>query len=904
MKRLILIGYGRLGRFLPHPVRADLPAMIDDLAEVLDLEEACGGRWAVLASGLRALGDLMFGVVRERWVATRGYSWERHTNRRHTATRGEKGMMMVRELRLAARALLRRPGFAGIGVLTLGLGIGATVAIFTLVNAIVLQPMPYEESDRIVELMHHAPALDLPELNNSPGTLSFYRENATVFEAIVALGRGGMNLTGLDRPERVRVLTASPELFDVFRITPREGRVFDDGDINGDEPPRVVLLTDGGHTTLFGGSGDVIGRTVELDGSTAEIIGVLPASFRPPGNQETHFVLPLFVDPDGEFGEFGTQGFARLADGVSFEAAEAQVQGLQARLPEVFEDLTAEGLAQFGWGASLRTLKDSVIGDSRATLFIVLGTVSFVLLIACLNVANLFLVRAESRQKELAVRAAMGAGARRIAATFLSESLVLGLAGGAVGVAIAYGGVSVLTSMGSQDLPRLNEVAVTPAVLSFAALLSVVAGLFLGAIPALRYGRLGSAGILRGNRTSTDGAHRFRARNLLVTTQLSLALVLLVGSGLMVRSLTAMNRLDLGFDSDNVMVVGLSVGAGLTNEEAARFYQRATDEVEALPGVLSAGFGQSVPLITANSSGGSISVEGEPEDDEAIPAVAMHRAVGPGYMESLGYRLVEGRTMERADWEAQVPAVWINTHFRDAFLDGEGLGKRVSWNGLSENFGEVVGVFELTKEFGVTSEPRGFALTPMVTTDWVDGDTDGGFLVVRGAPGADVQALTPAVRAIVARLNPNVPITTVRRMNEVVGASMADRAITMSLLSVAAAVALFLGMIGLFGVISYVVGQRTREIGIRMALGAEAGAVGAMVLRQGAGVIAAGVLVGLVGAFAVTRLLGSLLFEVSATDPLTFVAAPLVLIAVSLLATWIPARRASRIDPLSALRAE
>jgi predicted permease len=878
--------------------------MLDDLKAVLDREAARAGLWGTLWAGLQALGDLKVRLVRERWVAARGYSWERHGHRENTAMNGERGMMMMRELRLAARALLRRPGFTAIGVLTLGLGIGATVAIFTLVNAIVLQPMPYEESDRIVEIMHHAPALDLPELNNSPGMLGFYEENATVFEAIVGTGRGGMNLTGSGRPERVQVFRASPNFFDVFRIRPSQGRAFVDSDISGDDPPRVVLLTDRGLTTLFGGARDVIGRTVQLDGSTAEVIGVLPASFRPQGNEETHFVAPLFIDPNGEFGEFGIRGFARLADGTSFAAAEAQIQALQARLPETFEDLTAEGLAQFGWGASLRTLKDSVIGDSRATLLIVLGTVSFVLLIACLNVANLFLVRAESRQKELAVRAAMGAGARRIAGTFLSESLVLGLAGGVVGVAIAYGGVSLLTSLGSQDLPRLHEVAVTPGVLSFAAVLSVVAGLFLGAIPAVRYGRLGSAGILRGNRTSTDGAARFRTRNLLVTTQLALALILLVGSGLMVRSLTAMNRLDLGFDAENTLVVGLSVGTGLTEEDAARFYQNATDEAAALPGVVSVGFGQSVPLISTNSSGGSINVEGEPEDDEAIPEVSLFRAVGPGYMESLGYRLVEGRAMERADWESQVPTVWINTHFRDAFLDGEGLGKRVNWNGNSEVFAEVVGVFEQTREFGVTDQNRGFALVPLVTTEWVDSDTDGGFLVVRGAPGTDVRSLTPALRAIVSRLNPNVPITTVQRMDEVVRSSMAGRAITMTMLSIAAAVALFLGMIGLFGVISYVVGQRTREIGIRMALGAEAGEVGAMVLRQGVGVIAAGVLVGLAGAFAVTRLLGSLLYEVSATDPLTFVAAPLVLVAVSLLATWVPARRASRIDPLSALRAE
>ena len=878
--------------------------MLDDLAGVLDREAAQAGVWATFWAGLQALGDLAVCLVRERSVAVRGYSWERDRRRRNTVTNVEKGMMMMRELRLAARALLRRPGFTGIGVVTLGLGIGATVAIFTLVNAIVLQPLPYEESDRIVEIMHHAPALDLPELNNSAGTIGFYEENATVFEGIVGTGRSGMNLTGFERPERVQVFLASPSFFDVFRVRPSQGRAFVDSDILGDEPPRVVLVTDRGLTTLFGGARDVVGRTVELDGSTAEIIGVLPASFRPSGNEETHFVAPLFLDPDGEFGEFGIRGFARLADGTSLAAAEAQVQALQARVPEFFEGLTAEGLAQFGWGASLRTLKDAVIGDSRGTLLIVLGTVSFVLLIACLNVANLFLVRAESRQKELAVRAAMGAGARRIAGTFLSESLVLGLAGGVLGVLIAYGGVSLLTSMGSQDLPRLHEVAVTPGVLAFAAVLSVVAGVFLGAIPAFRYGRLGSAGILRGNRTSTDGAARFRTRNIMVITQLALALVLLVGSGLMVRSLSAMNRMDLGFDGENTLVVGLSVGAGLTEEDAARFYQSATDEAAALPGVLSAGFGQSVPVISENSSGGSFNVEGEPEDDEAIPEVSLFRPVGPGYMESLGYRLVEGRTMERADWESQVPAVWINTHFRDAFLDGEGLGKRVNWIGNSDVFAEVVGVFEQTKEFGPSDEARGFALIPMVTTNWVESETDGGFLVVRGAPGTDVRALTPAVRGIVSRLNPNVPITTVQSMDEIIRASMADRAITMTLLSIAAGVALFLGMIGLFGVISYVVGQRTREIGIRMALGAESGEVGAMVLRQGVGVIAAGVLLGLVGAFAMTRLLGSLLYEVSATDPLTFVAAPLILVAVSMLATWVPARRASRIDPRSALRAE
>lgn len=906
MKRLLLACFSFLGRGLPCELReACLHEMKADFAACLDEAERHRGAPGLLWAGLRGLADLLFGLVRERWVAWRGYAWER-ARRRPRLTMGEKMMTWIRELRLATRALVRRPGFSGIGMVTLGVGIGATVAIFTLVNAIVIQPLPYPESDRIVELRHHAPALDLPDLNASPGLLGFYADNASAFEALAGVGAGGMNLTGTDRPERIQAVFASPDFFSVFRTDVRQGRVFDETDVVVEGPQRVGLLTDGGLQALFGGAPDVVGRTVELDGATVEIIGVLPASFRPPDDSEAHFVLPLYVDPQGEFGEFGMRGYARLAAGMSLEGAQVQVGQLQQRIPERWPDLTAEGLESFGWSASVRTLKEAVVGDARSTLLIVLGTVSFVLLIACSNVANLFLVRAESRQKELAVRAAMGADRRRIAGSFFSESLVMGVGGGLLGIVIAGVGVEVLTTVGGDDLPRLHEIGITPTVLAFAGLLSLAAGLFLGMIPALGLSGTGSAGILRGNRTSTAGRNRHRARNLLVTTQLALALVLLVGSGLMVRSLVAMNRMDLGFDSGPTLVVGLSVGANLSAEEAARFYQAAIDEAGALPGVVSAGFGGAVPLFSTSSSGGSFSVQGEPEDDETIPEVSLYRAVGPGYMESLGYRLLEGRAMGRADWETPVPALWVNEHFRDAFLDGEALGKWITWIDAPEEpvYAEIVGVFAQTREFRVTDDPMGFALVPMVSTDWVEPDTGSGFLIVRGAPGSDVTSLTPSIRAMLNRLNPNVPITTAQSMEEITRASMADRALTMSLLSIAAAVALFLGMIGLFGVVSYVVGQRTREIGIRMALGAEASDVGGMVLRQGVRVVAVGVGVGLLGSLLASRLLASLLFEVTARDPLTFVVAPLLLVAVSLLATWLPARKAARVDPLTALRAE
>ncbi len=545
-----------------------------------------------------------------------------------------------------------------------------------------------------------------------------------------------------------------------------------------------------------------------------------------------------------------------------------------------------------------------MVGDAASTLLIILGTMSFVLLIACANVANLFLVRAEGRQKELAIRAAMGAGRSEVARTFLSESVVLGIAGGLLGMSIAWGGVELLLAKGPQDLPRISEVGITWPVLGFAGGISVLAGLLLGAIPMSRYAGKGFAGILRdGSRGSTDSRSRHRARNLLVMTQLAMALILLVGSGLMYRSFEALQRIDLGFDPEDVLTVGLSVGEGMERVDAANFYQSVIDRAGVLPGVALAGFSGNVPLRGSNSSGGSFRIEDAPRDEGAIPPVALYRAMAPGYMESVGMQLVEGRAMTRSDWESGIPVIWVNEELRDTHLGGQALGRRIRWEEEAQ-YAEIVGVFKNTREFGVTDDKRAFALLPMVTADWPEPSIQGGFLTLKLNEGADVGSLVSSVREIVLGLNSSVPVTATQMLEDVVAESMSSRSLTMALLGIATVLALFLGTIGLFGVISYVVSQRTREIGVRMALGAESGAVSAMVVRQGAGVVLGGIILGLIGAFGLTRVLGSLLYDVSATDPVTFILAPVLLIAVSLLATWLPARKASRVDPLKALRAE
>lgn len=892
--------YATLLRLAPPSLRHDVGAeMVRDVNALLS-EERAAGRLRVVGATFGACVDLVTCLPAE-WARSRPNEFNR------SSERGEWVMNGMRELRLAARTLVRRPGFATIAATTLALGIGANVAIFSIVNAVLLQPLPYDDSERIVEYRHHAPGLDLPELNNSEGMIALYADRADVFEATAAYGTGTFNLTGGDEAVRIDAVSASPEIFEILRVQPLLGRPFTAADAAPDAPP-VALLSHGSWQTRFGGDPSVLGRTVELDGRATEIVGVMPRSFHFPEPGASVYI-PLYIDPEGPFGAFGTQTVSRLAPGLTPEIAETRLNEIITLIPERFPDMSAGFLESSGFNATVRTLRDRLVADVESTLWIILGTVGFVLLIACANVANLFLVRAESRQKEMAVRAALGAGRRTVAGTFLAESLVLGVAGGALGVLFATSSVGPLLALA--ELPRAEEVSVGLPSLAVAAVLSVLTGLAFGALPMLRYaGRRGAAALRDGSRGSTAGPGRGRVRNLLVASQLALGLVLLIGSGLMLRSFNELRSVELGIEPDGVLTMGLNRNRGEEAEVSARFFEEAAERLAALPGVASVGITSQIPLSASGTSGGSFFIESQPREEDVLPPVALYRAVGGDYFGSLGIPVLAGRNLERADWEEGRPVVWVNESFAKAFFDGDPLGERISWDGADEGgdqtpWAEIVGVVGDVREFGLSDEDlRPSAYFPMVATGADGLEIQSLFLTMAMEDGIDPLSIAQGAERAIRDFAPTVPITATRTMTDIVDEAMQATSATMIVLAAATAMALFLGAIGLAGVISYVVGQRTREIGVRVALGAQARDVSGMILRQSLTVTVAGTVLGLAGAFGLTRWLEAALFEVSSTDPVTFVTAPLILVVVSLIATWLPVRRASRVDPMHALRAE
>jgi putative ABC transport system permease protein len=901
--RVMLAAYRALACLLPGAFRDTyLLVTLDDFRTLLEAEYRRRGRWGAALTGVRSLFDLAVRIPKEHANERRSRRNRDHTFEVRKMRMGgwEKMANVLKDVRLAARGLARRPGFTAIAAVTLALGVGATVAIFTVVNSVLIQPLPYPEADRIVTVNHHAPGLDLPELQTSPGTLKLYREFATVFAGLAAFNDLERNLRVGDQLDRVEVVELQPSMFSVLRVQPRLGRAFTTDDGAEDAAP-VAILTDATWKGRFGSDPAVLGRTIELDGVTTDIVGVMPAGFAFPDPGPV-LLAPLYVDPEGSFGEFGMAALARLGPEVTLETARAQVADLQLRIPEMDPEMGADLLEQAGWSASLTPLREALVKDVRAALWIVLATVGFVLVISCANVANLFLVRAESRQKEIAIRAALGAGRRRLAANFLSESVLLGLLGGALGLLLAHVGVQALVAYGPSDLPRLQDVAIDGTVVAFATVISVVAGLLFGSIPMVRYlGGAFSALLRDGGRGSTDGRGRHRARNVLVASQLALALVLLVGSGLMLKSFAQLRALDLGFEPEGVLTVSLSLGEGVDRADAAQFYQGVVDEVRGLPGVTASAATNSLPIRPTGMSGGSFWLEARPREEGQLPPIAMLKAMSEGYLETIGIPLLEGRAMTTADQSGETPVVWVNETFARAYLDGDALGERVGFAGEGE-WAEIVGVVGDAREMDLMDDIRPFAYLPMVVGDWERFPLTQMSIVVRTA--GDPLVVLPAVRRIVREADSSVPLSDAGTMEVIVSEAMAGTSFTMTLLSIAATVALLLGAIGLFGVISYVVSQRTREIGVRVALGARGEDVQRMIVRQGVGVLIGGVVLGLGGAFALTRLMGAILYEVSATDPWAFAGAPVLLVLVSLLASWLPARRATKVDPVEALRAE
>jgi putative ABC transport system permease protein len=811
--------------------------------------------------------------------------------------------------RSLSRQLRRNPWFLAVAVITLGVGIGATTSIFAVVDAVLIRPLPYAEADRLVALKHDSPGLGTDQLEMSDGTYVLYRKENRVLADLGIYRSEAATLTGAGTPERLQSAEVTGSIFQVLRVRPALGRMIQEAD----EKPgaeKVAVLSDGLWRRRFGGDPGILGKTLRADGVERRIVGVMPRDFAFPAT-DTAAWLPLTIDPAHyRIGDFSYHGLGRLRPGVSSERAARELSALVWRIPEVYGDqgLPREMIQSARFSVHVTPLRDTIVGDVESLLWILLGSVACILLIACANVANLFLVRAEGRSREMAVRTALGASRGDIARLFLVESLALSLLGGVLGLVLTAAGVRLLVDLRPPGIPRLSEIGVDGRVLLFTLLLSGFAGLFCGAVAALRYGSPAAAPTLGdGGRGGTAGRGRLRARNVLVAVQVALALMLLIGSGLMLRSFWQLRGVDPGFDPRGVLTLRLDLPTADYRDAPAvyRFTDQLLERVRALPGVAGVASVDSLPLGGSDNSTG-YTFEDFPRPPGQVLSMISDGFVSPGYFQALGIPVIAGRAFTRQDVDPGAKPVLISHALAARLWPGRSpIGRRLA-AGSSDapEWRTIVGVVGDVHVQGIADKPEQRVYYPMLRATGKDGIfIPHGFSLVIKSQG-DPTRLAGPVREVVRSLDPNLPLSDVRSMRELETRSIVRTTFTMLLLAIAAAVALLLGAVGIYGVISYVVGQRTREIGVRMALGARREEISRMVLREGLGIILAGVAVGLAGALAATRLMASLLYGVSPTDPWTFAVVPVLLVAVALLASWIPAQRASAVEPLEAIRHE
>jgi predicted permease len=815
------------------------------------------------------------------------------------------------------RRLGRMPLFTSVAVLTLAIGIGANTAIFSVVQGVLLKPLPYPQSDEIVTIDHSAPGIDLPSAGSAPFLYFTYREQGRAFQEVGLWNTGTVSVTGVAEPEEVPTLFATDGVLPILGAQPQLGRLFTRTDAAAGNPETVVL-TSGYWHARFGGEPSAIGRTLMIDSKPHEIVGVLPDTFRFL-DRRVSVVVPYQFDRSKTFlGQFSFNAIARLKPGVTYEQATAEAARLIPVSFTLFPPLAGLSTKMFEEARltpRVLSLKDDLVGDIQRVLWVLMGTIGLVLLVACANVANLLLVRAESRQQELAVRAALGAGARGIARELLLESVALGLAGGVVGLALAFGALRLLVWFAPGNVPRMQDITLDLTVLGFTLVVSIVSGLVFGVIPVLKYAWTQPAIMLRGgSRTVSASRSRHRARNMLVVAQVAVALVLLVSSGLMIRTFQALHDVPPGFArAQEVQTVRLSIPDSQVKEpEAAlRMLHSIADRMAMVAGVGSVAI-SSVVTMSGQGWHDPVFAADHTYSETQVPPIRQFKFVSPGYARTMGASIVAGRDFTWAETYG-VHRVTMVSEALARELWGQpasAIGKQIRPYPGSP-WREVVGVVSDMRDDGLNAKPTAAAYWPLMIAEFSPLPEDAGrhyiqrsatFIVRSGRTGTHgfVDELGKAVWSI----NPNLPLASVRTLQDIYDASLARTSFTLVMLAIAGGMALLLGVAGIYGVMSYSASQRTKEIGIRVALGARARTVTGMFVSHGLMLAGIGIAVGLTAALGITRLMSSLLFEVSPIDPTTYGVVSVVLIAAAALASYVPALRAAGIDPLEALRAE
>ncbi len=804
---------------------------------------------------------------------------------------------LLQDLRYGVRMLYKNRGFTSVALLALALGIGANTAIFSVVNSVLLRPLPYSDPQRLIVIWENHQQRGGAEREwAAPADFRDFRDQTQSFEHVAALLGWGPTLTGQNEPEDLQGAAVSHDTFTMLGVEPALGRSFTaDEDRAGAE--RVVVLSHRLWQRRFAADPGIIGRSVTLGGDSFTVIGVMPRGFSFPILNNTEIWRTagsaLAAIPGCERGCVILRLIAKLNPGVTLEAARAEMTALTGRLAQQYPD------SNKGVGATLVPLHEQLVGDVRPAMLVLLGAVGLVLLIACANVANLLLARAAAREKEVAIRAALGASRARLIRQHLTESLVLAVIGGAVGLLLAFWMVDLLVSFAPKGTPRLDEIAIDPFVLVFTCGIAVLTGLVFGLAPALLSSRTNfNSALKEGGRDSSGTSRGARVRSALVVSEVALALMLLVGAALLIRSFVNLQRVDPGFNAKDVVRVDVTLPRTRYSDRnrPAAFYKQLLDRVAALPGVESAGAVSNLPL-GGGGTDSDFGIEGRPPAEPEHNSVAWYSSVTPDYFRAMSIRLLRGREFAEADNADAPKTVLISeTMARRYFPDEDPVGKRLVFGGGSD-LREIVGVIADVKFFGLNSDARPSMYFPHAQTP-----ARGMSLVVRTQ--GDPLTLAAAIRGQVSALDRDLAVSNTMTMQELVGESLAEPRFTLLLLGAFAAVAMLLSAIGVYGVVSYSVAQRSHEIGVRMALGAQTGDVLKLVVRQGMVLVLGGVGLGLTAAFALSRVMGSLLFGVSATDVTTFAATSVILAGVALGACFVPAWRATKVDPMIALRYE